>query len=185
MNLSQVRRWTKPWFLALLATVAAVLVTTTCCAPTAERVGLINPLVPDWASPDTRMISFLNFPDSVVPKLKRLAIISIATNRETGACLYGRRAADTLIVERIVPVLDLEATSVTYRIYCDPWPGFIGIVHTHPRATDPKQPCLPSGLVDGAIWGYKQETLLQMVLCGSGAGWMGLRDGRFWLFRWS
>ena len=183
MNLSQVRRaWAKPWLLALFF-VGAMLVTT-CCAPAAIPDPSINSLVPDWTSPDTRMISFLNFPDSVIPQFKALAQASIDTQLERGGCLYGRRAADTLIIERIVQVEDPDATDATYSLYCDPWPGFIGIVHTHPLMTNLVLPCIPSGLVDGAIWGYKLETLLQVVLCGSGAGWMGLRDGRFWLFRW-
>ena len=184
MNLSQVRRaWAKPWLLALFFVFA--MLATTCCAPAAVRDGLINPLVPDWASPDTRVIGSLHFPDSVIPQFERLALVAIATSLETGGCMYGRRDGDRLIIERVEQVIDEDATSGTYSLACDPWPGYIGIVHTHPMMTHPLMPCLPSGLVDGAIWGFKQETLLQVVLCGNGAGWMELRDGRFWLFRWS
>ena len=160
---------------AILGVLVLVLVTT-CCAPPTPR----SDVVPDVRVPSTSQLMYME----VTPTVASASIEMFSYDTETAMCLTGHVRGDTtLVIDGFtLPVVE-EASDTTMTFECDKGPGFVGILHTHPRHTSSFMECMPS-MIDQQMWSTQPEMLVQIVMCGSGGLWFQVRDGRFWFARW-
>ena len=142
-----------------------------------------SPIVPSVRIADTRGIAYVHVRQPVIDSL----LTWYTMRKETAFCLGGRIAVDTLVIDRAWPSdpPEKKATMVSTEVRCERYAreGLVGVGHTHPLAFF-GDPCEPSSPTDVSLWSVYPTALAQMVMCGDGTAWLGLRDGRYWRARW-